>query len=67
MFQRVPHLERPHCSVLDGIPYFMPAILGGGEGGSITWNGKKGSMLRLFNAYGRPATVTMVNQFAVPC
>ncbi|PTB46912.1 uncharacterized protein TrAFT101_003649 [Trichoderma asperellum] len=59
----LPQLERPHCSVLHGIS----SLHAGSTVGSITWNRKKGSMLRLFSAYGRPATMTMVNHFAVPC
>lgn len=43
---------------------FMPALR---RGVHYTENGKIGSMLRLLGAYGRPATATMVNQFAVPC
>ncbi|EHK40818.1 hypothetical protein TRIATDRAFT_311402 [Trichoderma atroviride IMI 206040] len=48
---------------LTAYQHFMPALRGEG---SIAWNGKKGSMLRLLNAYGRPATATMDGQLGIP-
>ncbi|PKK41170.1 hypothetical protein CI102_13280, partial [Trichoderma harzianum] len=53
------HLNRPRCCILTAYRHFMPAR------GPISWEGEKGSMLRLFAAYGRPATRTM-SQLGIP-